>query len=177
MSRLHDWSFQVRAKKIRDSIGQIDRALRDMVVALGGAGNGFPRQTGFDITVASEVMAILCLSNDLEDLQKRLGDIVVAYTRAKTPIYARDILHTGPVGLGLLRGAPAVGALVMSLAVARWPGPWWRLRSSWMTSIPLPAWPTPKSSPPRGARPCLTRSAHGRCAAASLKPASRRSTA
>ena len=62
-----------------------DRALRDIVVNLGGVANGFPRQTGFDITVASEVMAILCLSNDLEDLQKRLGDIVVAYTGATRP--------------------------------------------------------------------------------------------
>jgi formate--tetrahydrofolate ligase len=72
-----------------------DRALRDIAINLGGVSNGFPRQTGFDITVASEVMAILCLSNDLEDLQKRLGDIVVAYTRAKTPIYARDIKADG----------------------------------------------------------------------------------
>ncbi|MDW4551768.1 formate--tetrahydrofolate ligase [Defluviimonas sp. D31] len=72
-----------------------DRALRDIVVNLGGVANGFPRQTGFDITVASEVMAILCLSKDLEDLQKRLGDIVVAYTRAKTPVYARDIKADG----------------------------------------------------------------------------------
>ncbi|OYX40911.1 MAG: formate--tetrahydrofolate ligase [Rhodobacterales bacterium 32-67-9] len=72
-----------------------DRALRDIVVNLGGVSNGFPRQTGFDITVASEVMAILCLSKDLEDLQKRLGDIVVAYTRDKAPIYARDIKADG----------------------------------------------------------------------------------
>ncbi|MGB7262804.1 MAG: formate--tetrahydrofolate ligase [Albidovulum sp.] len=72
-----------------------DRALRDTVVSLGGVSNGFPRQTGFDITVASEVMAILCLSNDLADLQKRLGDIVVAYTRDKTPIYCRDIKADG----------------------------------------------------------------------------------
>lgn len=68
-----------------------DRALRDIVVSLGGVSNGFPRQTGFDITVASEVMAILCLSKNLEDLQKRLGDIVVAYRRDKTPVYCRDI--------------------------------------------------------------------------------------
>ncbi|KUJ80435.1 formate--tetrahydrofolate ligase [Ruegeria marisrubri] len=68
-----------------------DRALRDIVVSLGGVSNGFPRQTGFDITVASEVMAILCLANDLEDLQKRLGDIIVAYTRERKPIYCRDI--------------------------------------------------------------------------------------
>ncbi|MEI6099047.1 MAG: formate--tetrahydrofolate ligase [Alphaproteobacteria bacterium] len=72
-----------------------DRALRDIVVSLGGVSNGFPRQTGFDITVASEVMAILCLSNDLADLEKRLGDIVVAYTRDKTPIYCRDIKADG----------------------------------------------------------------------------------
>ena len=68
-----------------------DRALRDIVVSLGGVSNGFPRQTGFDITVASEVMAILCLSKDLDDLQKRLGDIVVAYRRDKSPVYCRDI--------------------------------------------------------------------------------------
>jgi formate--tetrahydrofolate ligase len=72
-----------------------DRALRDMVVSLGGVANGFPRQTGFDITVASEVMAILCLSKNLEDLQKRLGDIVVAYTREKKPVYCRDIKADG----------------------------------------------------------------------------------
>ena len=68
-----------------------DRALRDIVVSLGGVSNGFLRQTGFDITVASEVMAILCLSKDLHDLEKRLGDIVVAYRRDKTPVYCRDI--------------------------------------------------------------------------------------
>ncbi|WP_284163589.1 formate--tetrahydrofolate ligase [Frigidibacter sp. SD6-1] len=72
-----------------------DRALRDIVVSLGGVANGFPRQTGFDITVASEVMAILCLSKDLEDLQKRLGDIVIGYTRAKKPVYARDVKADG----------------------------------------------------------------------------------
>jgi formate--tetrahydrofolate ligase len=72
-----------------------DRALRDIVVSLGGVSNGFPRQTGFDITVASEVMAILCLSRDLADLEKRLGDIIVAYTRAKKPVYARDLKADG----------------------------------------------------------------------------------
>ncbi|MEZ5790808.1 MAG: formate--tetrahydrofolate ligase [Nitratireductor sp.] len=72
-----------------------DRALRDVVTSLGGVSNGFPRQTGFDITVASEVMAILCLSKDLADLQKRLGDIVVAYRRDKSPIYCRDIKADG----------------------------------------------------------------------------------
>jgi len=68
-----------------------DRALRDTVTSLGGVANGFPRQTGFDITVASEVMAILCLANDVPDLQKRLGDMIVAYRRDKSPIYCRDI--------------------------------------------------------------------------------------
>jgi formate--tetrahydrofolate ligase len=72
-----------------------DRALRDMVVSLGGVANGFPRQTGFDITVASEVMAILCLARDLADLEKRLGDIVVAYRRDKTPVHCRDLKAEG----------------------------------------------------------------------------------
>ncbi|MGK0374943.1 MAG: formate--tetrahydrofolate ligase [Arenicella sp.] len=72
-----------------------DRALRDVVTSLGGVTNGAPRQTGFDITVASEVMAILCLSKDLADLEKRLGDIIVAYRRDKSPIYARDIKADG----------------------------------------------------------------------------------
>ena len=72
-----------------------DRALRDTVTSLGGVSNGFPRQTGFDITVASEVMAILCLATDLRDLEKRLGDMIVAYRRDRSPIYARDIKADG----------------------------------------------------------------------------------
>ena len=72
-----------------------DRALRDVVVSLGGVSNGFPRQTGFDITVASEVMAILCLSENLADLERRLGDMIVAYRRDKSPIYCRDIKADG----------------------------------------------------------------------------------
>ncbi len=68
-----------------------DRALRDIVVGLGGPGNGYPREDGFDIVVASEVMAIFCLATSLEDLQQRLGDIVVAYDRDKQPIRARDL--------------------------------------------------------------------------------------
>ena len=72
-----------------------DRALRDMVTSLGGVSNGFARQTGFDITVASEVMAILCLANDLDDLEKRLGDIIVAYRRDRSPVYCRDIKADG----------------------------------------------------------------------------------
>jgi formate--tetrahydrofolate ligase len=72
-----------------------DRALRDIVTSLGGVSNGFPRQAGFDITVASEVMAILCLALDIEDLQKRLGDIIVAYCRDRSPVYCRDIKADG----------------------------------------------------------------------------------
>ena len=72
-----------------------DRALRDIVTSLGGVSNGFPRQAGFDITVASEVMAILCLATDLEDLQQRLGDIIIGYRRDRSPIYCRDIKADG----------------------------------------------------------------------------------
>ena len=72
-----------------------DRALRQITASLGGVSNGFPREAGFDITVASEVMAILCLAKDLNDLQKRLGDMIVAYTRERKPIYARDIKADG----------------------------------------------------------------------------------
>jgi len=72
-----------------------DRALRDITVALGGPGNGYPREDGFDIVVASEIMAIFCLATDLEDLKERIGRIVVAYTRDKQPIYARDLNAPG----------------------------------------------------------------------------------
>lgn len=76
-----------------------DRALRSIVGALGGAKNGFPRETGFDITVASEVMAILCLATDIKDLEKRLGDIVIGYRRDKTPVFARDIKADGAMAV------------------------------------------------------------------------------
>ena len=66
-----------------------DRALREIVCSLGGVANGYPREAGFDITVASEVMAIFCLANDLEDLKKRLGNIIVAYTRDRKPVRAK----------------------------------------------------------------------------------------
>ncbi|WP_424178874.1 formate--tetrahydrofolate ligase [Yoonia sp. TsM2_T14_4] len=72
-----------------------DRALRQITASLGGVANGFPREAGFDITVASEVMAILCLARNLADLQKRLGDIIVAYRRDKTPVYCRDLKADG----------------------------------------------------------------------------------
>ncbi|MGY3437721.1 MULTISPECIES: formate--tetrahydrofolate ligase [unclassified Marinovum] len=79
----------------RRALDMNDRALRDVVTSLGGVANGYPRQTGFDITVASEVMAILCLATSLGDLEKRLGDIIVAYTRDRTPITCRDIKADG----------------------------------------------------------------------------------
>lgn len=81
-----------------------DRALRQITVSLGGVANGFPREAGFDITVASEVMAILCLAKDLRDLEKRLGDIIVAYRRDKTPIFARDLKADGAMAV-LLKDA------------------------------------------------------------------------
>ena len=81
-----------------------DRALREIVCSLGGVANGYPREAGFDITVASEVMAILCLARNLKDLQKRLGDIIVAYRRDKSPVYARDLKADGAMAV-LLKDA------------------------------------------------------------------------
>src|ERR687891_1488376 len=72
-----------------------DRALREIVCSLGGPGNGYPRQDGFDIVVASEVMAIFCLATSLKDLKERLGNIVVGYTRDQTPVRARDLKAHG----------------------------------------------------------------------------------
>lgn len=81
-----------------------DRALRQIVVSLGGVANGYPREAGFDITVASEVMAILCLARDLKDLEQRLGDIIIAYRRDKTPVFARDLKAHRPMAV-LLKDA------------------------------------------------------------------------
>jgi formate--tetrahydrofolate ligase len=74
-----------------------DRALRSINVNLGGVANGYPREDGFDITVASEIMAIFCLANNLQDLEKRIGNITVAYTRDKKPIFAKDLKAQGPM--------------------------------------------------------------------------------
>ena len=74
-----------------------DRSLRSIVVDLGGVANGYPRQDGFDITVASEIMAIFCLATDLNDLEKRIGNITIAYTRDKKAIYAKDLNAQGPM--------------------------------------------------------------------------------
>lgn len=81
-----------------------DRALRQIVVSLGGVANGYPREAGFDITVASEVMAILCLARDLKDLEQRLGDIIIAYRRDKSPVFARDLKAHRPMAV-LLKDA------------------------------------------------------------------------
>ncbi len=81
-----------------------DRALRQIVVSLGGVANGYPREAGFDITVASEVMAILCLASDLKDLEQRLGDIIIAYRRDKSPVFARDLKAHRPMAV-LLKDA------------------------------------------------------------------------
>ena len=81
-----------------------DRSLRDIVTGLGGTGNGVPREGGFDITAASEIMAILCLSNDLADLKRRLGNIFVGFTRERKPIYARDLNANGAMA-ALLKDA------------------------------------------------------------------------
>jgi len=74
-----------------------DRALRAINVNLGGVANGYPREDGFDITVASEIMAIFCLANNLQDLEKRIGNITVAYTKDKKPIFAKDLKAEGPM--------------------------------------------------------------------------------
>ncbi|MGB0438573.1 MAG: formate--tetrahydrofolate ligase [Paracoccaceae bacterium] len=87
--------IDIRRVTWRRVVDMNDRALRQITASLGGVSNGFPREAGFDITVASEVMAILCLANDLEDLQRRLGDMIVAYRRDRSPVYCRDIKADG----------------------------------------------------------------------------------
>ncbi|WP_039017255.1 formate--tetrahydrofolate ligase [Halocynthiibacter namhaensis] len=91
----NELEIDVRRVAWRRVVDMNDRALRQITASLGGVANGFPRETGFDITVASEVMAILCLANNLQDLQKRLGDIIVAYRRDRSPVFCRDIEADG----------------------------------------------------------------------------------
>jgi formate--tetrahydrofolate ligase len=91
----NELGFDVRRIAWKRVVDMNDRALRDITVGLGGPGNGFPRQDGFDIVVASEVMAIFCLANSLVDLKERLGNIVVGYRRDLTPIHARDLKAQG----------------------------------------------------------------------------------
>ncbi len=101
-------SLEIDARRIqwKRVIDMNDRALRNITAGLGGPGNGFPRQDGYDITVASEIMAIFCLSNDLEDLKARLNKIVVAYTRDNKPILASEIKGIGAMAV-LLKDALA----------------------------------------------------------------------
>src|SRR5881275_3116148 len=91
----NELGIDVRRIAWRRVVDMNDRALRDIVVSLGGPGNGYPRQDGFDIVVASEVMAIFCLSTSLDDLKERLGRIVVGYTRDQKPVLARDLQAHG----------------------------------------------------------------------------------
>ena len=91
----NDLGIDVRRVAWRRVMDMNDRALRQITASLGGVANGFPREAGFDITVASEVMAILCLAKDLDDLHKRLGDIIVAYRRDRSPVYCRDVKADG----------------------------------------------------------------------------------
>ena len=91
----NDAEIDIRRVSWRRVVDMNDRALRQITASLGGVSNGFPREAGFDITVASEVMAILCLAKDLKDLQKRLGDMIVAYRRDRSPVYCRDIKADG----------------------------------------------------------------------------------
>lgn len=96
--------LDVRRVPWRRVLDMNDRALRNIASSLGGVVNGFPRETGFDITAASEVMAILCLSEDLQDLEHRLGRIVAAYRRDRSPVYCRDLGAHRPMAV-LLRQA------------------------------------------------------------------------
>jgi formate--tetrahydrofolate ligase len=91
----NELEIDVRRVQWKRVVDLNDRALRNITASLGGVANGFPREAGFDITVASEVMAILCLALNLKDLQKRLGDMIVAYRRDRTPVFARDIKADG----------------------------------------------------------------------------------
>ena len=91
----NDLGIDTRRVVWRRVVDMNDRALRQITASLGGVSNGFPREAGFDITVASEVMAILCLAKDLTDLQTKLGDMIVAYRRDRSPVFCRDIKADG----------------------------------------------------------------------------------
>ena len=102
----NELGFDVRRVTWRRVVDVNDRSLRDITIALGGAANGFPRQDGFDIVVASEIMAIFCLASGLSDLRERLGNIVVGYNMAQKPIRARDLKAHGAMTV-LLKDALA----------------------------------------------------------------------
>jgi formate--tetrahydrofolate ligase len=100
----NELDIDIRRLAWRRVLDMNDRALRQIVTSLGGIANGFPAENGFDITVASEVMAILCLATDLKDLERRLGDMIVAYKRDRTPVTCRDIKADGAMAV-LLKDA------------------------------------------------------------------------
>ena len=100
----NELEIDIRRIAFRRVMDMNDRALRQIVCNLGGVANGFPREAGFDITVASEVMAILCLATDMGDLERRLGDIIVGYRRDRSPVFARDIKADGAMAV-LLKDA------------------------------------------------------------------------
>ena len=102
----NELGIDVRRIQWKRVLDMNDRALRDIVVSLGGPGNGYPRQDGFDIVVASEVMAIFCLATSLEDLKKRLGNIVVGYTKDQKPVTAKELQAHGAMTV-LLKDALA----------------------------------------------------------------------
>lgn len=87
--------IDIRRIQFRRVVDMNDRALRSIVASMGGAGNGYPRETGFDITVASEIMAIFCLATDLDDLKTRLGNIIIGFTSEKKPVTARELQADG----------------------------------------------------------------------------------
>jgi len=93
----NDLELDLRRVTWRRVVDMNDRALRQITTSLGGVANGFPRESGFDITVASEIMAIFCLAEDLDDLKRRLGNIIIGYTRNRTPVHARDVHAPGPM--------------------------------------------------------------------------------
>jgi formate--tetrahydrofolate ligase len=103
-SKTNSLGIDARTVTWKRVIDMNDRALRNIIVGLGGTTSGVPRQTGFDITAASEIMAILCLSDDLENLKKRLGDIFIGYTFTKEPVFARDLIVEGAMA-ALLKDA------------------------------------------------------------------------
>jgi formate--tetrahydrofolate ligase len=102
----NELNFDVRRVTWKRVMDMNDRALRQTIVSLGGTANGYPREDGFDIVVASEVMAIFCLATSLDDLKQRLGSIVVGYTPKQTPIHARDLKAEGAM-TALLKDALA----------------------------------------------------------------------
>jgi formate--tetrahydrofolate ligase len=106
ISHGNELGIDIRRIQWKRVLDMNDRALRDITVGLGGTANGYPRQDGFDIVVASEVMAIFCLSTSLEDLRKRLGNIVVGYTRDQKPVTAKDLQAHGAMTV-LLKDALA----------------------------------------------------------------------